>query len=151
MEKWARLKYQPGIALYEDEQRVTGSKKHIEIAKKAADESIVLLKNEGVLPLSKDCKLALFGKASYEYVKGGGGSGDVHCRYIHSLYDGLKIRKAEVFEPLIDLYKNELKKQYDEGIVPGMTEEVSVPEALFDQAVEFTDTALVVINRFSAC
>ena len=149
MEKWARLKYQPGIALYEDGQRVTGSKGHIEIARKAADESIVLLKNDGALPLSKNTKLALFGKASFEYVKGGGGSGDVYCKYIHSLYDGLKIRKVEVFEPLIDLYKDELKKQYDEGIVPGMTEEVAVPEALFDKAGEFTDTALIVINRFS--
>ena len=149
MEKWARLNYQPGIPLYEGTDRVTGSMRHIVISKKAADEGIVLLKNDGALPVSSGTPLALFGKASYEYVKGGGGSGDVYCKYVHSLYDGLKLRGARVFEPLIEFYQQELEKQYEEGLVPGMTDEVEIPTELFDRACSFTDTAIIVINRFS--
>ena len=51
---------------------------HIALSKEAAKEGMVLLKNEGeVLPLKKGSKVALFGKAAFDYVKGGGGSGDV--------------------------------------------------------------------------
>ncbi len=149
MQKWARLLYQPGIPLYGD-TRVTGSREHIDISKRAADEGIVLLKNEGILPLSDNSRIALFGKASVEYVKGGGGSGDVYCKYIHSLYDGLKIRGAEVFEPLIDVYKEDMERQHGElKRVPGMTAEVKISKDLVKSAREFTDTAVIVFNRFS--
>ena len=51
---------------------------HHDFAKHVADESIVLLKNENnALPLKKGTRVALFGKATIEYIKGGGGSGDV--------------------------------------------------------------------------
>ena len=39
---------------------------------------MVLLKNnEGLLPFAKGTKLALFGKGTFDYVKGGGGSGGI--------------------------------------------------------------------------
>ena len=149
MKKWARLLYQPNLPLYED-KKVTGSKEHIAISKAAADEGIVLLKNEkDILPLSADKPLALFGKASVEYIKGGGGSGDVFCKYIHSLYDGLKIRNVKVYEPILELYREDIEKQYKVGRAPGMTSEVDIPDNLLKEAREFTDTALIVINRFS--
>ena len=57
---------------------------------------MVLLKNNGsILPLKKGGKLALFGKGIYDYVKGGGGSGDVSCEYIKGLADGLKEKEKE--------------------------------------------------------
>lgn len=34
--------------------------------------------------------MALFGKGTFDYVKGGGGSGDVTVAYITNLYEGLK-------------------------------------------------------------
>lgn len=38
---------------------------------------MVLLKSEdGTLPLAKGEKVALFGKATIEYIKGGGGAGE---------------------------------------------------------------------------
>jgi beta-glucosidase len=148
MQKWARFNYQPGLPLYGD-TRVTGSAKHIEVSRKAALEGMVLLKNDGALPLSPDKKLVLLGKASVDYVKGGGGSGDVHCAYIHSLYDGLKNKGVEVFEPLISFYKEEMQSQYDMGRVPGMTAEPALSDAMVKEAAAFSDTALVVISRFS--
>lgn len=78
MQKWTRVMYQPNIPLGENGEKVTASKKHIALSKEAAKEGMVLLKNEGdLLPLAKGSKVALFGKASFDYVRGGGGSGEV--------------------------------------------------------------------------
>ena len=150
MEKWARLLYQPALPLYEG-RRVTASPEHIGIARRAAAEGMVLLKNtDSALPLNPTGKVVLIGKASVEYIKGGGGSGDVSCAYARSLYEGLKFCGAKPFEPLADFYRNELKKQYEEGFIPGMTAEPEVPDELLAAATDFSDTAVMVINRYSA-
>ncbi len=148
MQKWARLNYQPGLPLYGD-TRITGSRKHIEVSRNAAREGMVLLKNDGTLPLNKNTKLVLLGKAAVDYVKGGGGSGDVHCAYVHSLYDGLKAQGVKVYEPLISFYKEEMEKQYNMERVPGMTGEVIPKDSMIQEASAFSDTAIVLISRFS--
>lgn len=154
MAKWIRHLYQPCLPLGEDGKRVTGSAEHIELSRKAAGEGMVLLKNENeVLPFAKGTKLALFGKACVDYVKGGGGSGDVTIKYARSLYEGLKIKESEgklaVFDKLADYYSTEIKKQYDKGFAPGMTQEVEIPADLMDQAAAFADVAVITICRFS--
>lgn len=150
MEKWARLLYQPALPLYEG-KRVTSCPEHIDIARRAAAEGMVLLKNTGsALPLDKGKKVVLLGKASIEYIKGGGGSGDVSCAYVRSLCDGLKFRGVKIHEPLTDFYKKEIQKQYEAGYIPGMTPEPSVPDELLEEASGFSDTAILVINRYSA-
>lgn len=64
---------------------------HGEIARRAAEEGIVLLKNEEhMLPLKKGSKLALFGSGASRTVKGGTGSGDVNERKSISIFEGLK-------------------------------------------------------------
>ncbi|MCQ2463307.1 MAG: glycoside hydrolase family 3 C-terminal domain-containing protein, partial [Clostridia bacterium] len=78
-------------------------------------QSVVLLKNsEKALPLKKGEKVALLGKTTLEYVKGGGGSGDVHCPYIRNVYDGMTGKqregKIEIYLPLIDFYRGYLEK-----------------------------------------
>ena len=86
----------------------------------------MLLKNAGkILPLAKGSRLALFGKGVFDYVKGGGGSGDVTVSHVRNLYDGLKEEKglAEIYEPLADFYRENVKEQYAGGAVPGMTVE----------------------------
>ena len=148
MKKWSRLLYQPALPL-NGEKRVTGCHEHIELSRKAAEEGMVLLENDGALPISKAKPVALFGKGTVDYVKGGGGSGDVYCKYVHSLYDGLKAKGVSIYEPLINFYRAEIEKQYDMGRVPGMTAEPEVSEMLLKGATEFTDTAIIVINRFS--
>ncbi len=63
---------------------------HGKLARKAAAEGIVLLKNEGILPLKKDMAVALLGCGAEKTVKGGIGSGDVNNRKNISIYQGLK-------------------------------------------------------------
>ncbi|MDE7454641.1 MAG: glycoside hydrolase family 3 C-terminal domain-containing protein, partial [Clostridia bacterium] len=63
--------------------------KHREIARQTAVEGMVLLKNDGVLPL-KEKDLAVFGAGVRMTVKGGTGSGDVQERYSVNVEDGLK-------------------------------------------------------------
>lgn len=63
---------------------------HRELARKAAQESIVLLKNENnVLPV-KPCKIALYGAGASMTVKGGTGSGEVNERYTVTILQGLE-------------------------------------------------------------
>lgn len=151
MNKWTRVLYQPNRPLKEDGY-VTASKEHIALSKEAAGEGMVLLKNNNnLLPLKKGAKIALFGKGSFDYVKGGGGSGDVTVSYVHNLYDGLKMQNgyADIYEPAADFYREDVKLQYENGAVPGMTREPELPQEIVDGARAFTDTAVVVISRFS--
>ena len=152
MNKWSRFKFTPNLPLGANGERVTGSKAHIELSKEAAKEGMVLLKNENnVLPLAAGSKVALFGKGTFDYVKGGGGSGDVTVAYIRNLYEGLKLQKEKIsiFEELCDYYRNDIKKQYAAGAVPGMTIEPDVPAELLNKAQAYTDTAIISICRYS--
>ena len=116
MDKFARFRYQPCIPLGEDGRCVTASEKHTQLSRKAAGEGMVLLKNENkALPLARGEKIALFGKATIEYIKGGGGSGDVHTKYIRNIFEGFKLKenegKVSVFMPLVDFYKDYVEKE----------------------------------------
>lgn len=60
------------------------------LARKAAAEGMVLLKNNGVLPVSPDTPVALFGAGAAHTVKGGTGSGDVNERECISIRAGME-------------------------------------------------------------
>lgn len=152
MQKWTRVMYQPNIPLGENGEKVTACKAHIALSKEAAKEGMVLLKNDkNLLPLARGSKVALFGKASFDYVRGGGGSGEVTVSYARNLYEGLTLLKdkVSVFEELSAFYRDDVKAQYQQGRVPGMTVEPEVPVELLKKARAYTDTAIITICRFS--
>lgn len=152
--KWQRIRYMPQIPLGEGGRRVTGSAEHIALSRIAAQAGMVLLKNEKeLLPLESGAKLAVFGKAQADYVKGGGGSGDVTAAYGRSLAAGLAVKEGEgklsLFTPLTAFYEKDVREQYAAGAEPGRTKEPALPPQLLAQARAFTDTALITICRFS--
>lgn len=63
---------------------------HSRLARELATEGIVLLKNENLLPLKADTRMALLGSGCEYTVKGGIGSGDVNNRENISIYRGIK-------------------------------------------------------------
>ncbi|MCM1181894.1 MAG: glycoside hydrolase family 3 C-terminal domain-containing protein [Roseburia sp.] len=152
MQKWTRVQYQPNIPLGENGEKVTACKAHIALSKEAAKEGMVLLKNDGnLLPLAKGSRVALFGKASFDYVRGGGGSGEVTVSYARNLYEGFGLLKdkVQIFEELSAFYRDNVKAQYQAGRVPGMTIEPEVSAELLKRARAYTDTAVIAICRFS--
>ena len=149
MKKWTRAIYQPNLPLRNGE-RVTASPVHIALSRQAAREGMVLLKNNGnLLPLAPGSRIALFGKGCFDYVKGGGGSGDVTVDYVHNLYDGLKGVGAAIYEPLADYYRDYVSGRYKAGDVPGLMEEPALPEELLAAAATEADVAVITFSRFS--
>ena len=72
-------------------------KKHRQIAREAAAEGIVLLKNEDhVLPLKEGSAVALYGAGAGRTIKGGTGSGDVNERERVSIWQGMKNAGYEI-------------------------------------------------------
>ena len=134
--------------------RVTACPEHIGLARRAAREGSVLLKNEGgVLPFSLGARLAVFGKAQHDYVKGGGGSGDVTTAYVRTVWDGLVQKEQEgklsLFRPLSEFYRSFVEQQYAAGLQPGGLPEPVLPDGLLEQARRSADTAVLVFCRFS--
>jgi beta-glucosidase len=65
-------------------------KSNMERARKIASQGMVLLSNNGVLPLKNVQKIALFGNGARHTVKGGTGSGDVNSRMVVNVEQGLE-------------------------------------------------------------
>ena len=71
-------------------------KKHIEYFEENAHESILFLKRNNAFPISKTCRVALFGNGARKTIKGGTGSGDVASRYFVNIETGLEQAGFEV-------------------------------------------------------
>jgi beta-glucosidase len=80
-------------------------KGHAQIVRQVAGEGMVLLRNEGTLPLTTAKKIALFGNISYDLIAGGTGSGDVNKAYMISLDKGLANANYTIHADLAASYK----------------------------------------------
>ena len=127
---------------------------HAAIAREAAEEGIVLLKNDlATLPLAKGQVAALFGVGSYQLLAGGTGSGHVHRPYIIGLDEGLRNEGITLYEPLAARYgehiqANPPKQSFTSKMLgsPG-SPEMSVPRTAIEEAAAGADLAIVTISR----
>ena len=89
---------------------------HRAVARRAAADGMVLLKNEdGLLPFAQGAKLALYGAGVVATIKGGTGSGDVNSRETVSVYEGLKDAGYVIAnEAWIDAYRTCYQKAREE-------------------------------------
>ena len=80
----------------ETDQISEREKRNREISRMAAAQGMVLLENDGILPLKVGAKLALFGRGARQTIKGGTGSGDVNSRDVVSVDQGLRNAGFEI-------------------------------------------------------
>lgn len=114
-EKWSRYKYNLTTNIGSNDERLTGCNKHIELSRKVATEGMVLLENNGLLPLKKDTSISLFGIGNIDYVKCGGGSGIVYSEYTRNIFEGFKLKfdKIKIYEPVSKYYYQHLCQNID--------------------------------------
>ncbi len=154
MKRFSHFLHQPNIPLGKDGRLATGSEEHIALSHDAACEGMVLLKNDNhVLPLAAGKKIAVFGTAQFDYVRGGGGSGDVTTAYTRNIYEGFKLKEEEglvkIYEPVSAFYSDSVTKQKKEKGANFRAEQPELTEALLADAAAFTDTAVLTLCRYS--
>ena len=79
-----------------DEQATPQEEAARQVSRQAAAEGMVLLKNDGALPLRAGARVALLGLGARHPIKGGTGSGDVNSRDVISVDQGLREAGFEV-------------------------------------------------------
>lgn len=132
-------------------------KGNAQIAREAAAEGMVLLKNNSdALPLKASANIALFGNTSYDMVTGGTGSGDVNEAYSVSLLDGLKNagftandELASTYMAFIEDAKAKRPRPPMAFMLPPPIAERVVPTDEITKLAGSTDLALVTIGRNS--
>jgi beta-glucosidase len=130
-------------------------KKNAAVARAAAADGMVLLKNEGkTLPLANGKKVAAFGNTSYSLIAGGTGSGDVNKAYVTSIAKGLTTAGFTVEAQLSSLYGQYLKAEKaklpkNKGLLDPapVIAEMPLDAAVLQQQAQQADLALVTIGR----
>ncbi len=132
---------------------------HAQVARKAAAEAMVLLRNEdNTLPVASGKKVALFGISSLDFVAGGTGSGNVNKAYVVNMKEGLENAGFTVDQALMNFYQAQL--DYNRalaaltsaggrgfGFGSAKAAEVAIPEAAVNNEARNNDLAIVVIGR----
>lgn len=144
-------------------------KRNMERSRRIAAQGMVLLQNDGTLPLKTKGKIALYGNGARCTVKGGTGSGDVNSRFVVNVEQGLEDAGFEITtKAWMDRYDEALTKKRAEYIEAfreyaqkekgqafwylfynPFKEPVMCPIEQGDITADETDTAIFVISRNS--
>ena len=136
------------------------------LVRSLAGECMVVLENDGALPLGKEERtIVLYGSGARNTVKGGTGSGDVNSREVVNIYEGLKAegfnilsddwldRYDKTLEDATNAYMADINEKASKQHVPPIMIMFSTPfvapdEELITQ-VKDADIAIYVISRNS--
>ncbi|MBR3928766.1 MAG: glycoside hydrolase family 3 protein [Clostridia bacterium] len=147
-----------GNGLMQEETHASGSdtatKEISEIARKVAAQSCVLLENNGVLPLKKRDKIAVFGRCQLDWFYVGYGSGgDVNPPYRVNLMEGLENAGVLFDKEVAETYKAWVNTDANKadhgwwGHWPMSHPEMPLKAELVNAAAGRADTAVVVLGR----
>lgn len=135
------------------QKRILDWNEYCEVSAKAAAEGIVMLKNNGVLPLDRDKEIAVFGRIQLHYYKSGTGSGGmVNVSHVISIPEGLRslgIRLNEQLYNIYDEWDGTHPFDFGEGwgTEPWSQQEMPLTDEITAQAAKTSDTAVVIIGR----
>ena len=136
-------------------------KAHAAVTRQSAVEGMVLLENNGVLPLASEIsRVALFGTTSYDFIAGGTGSGNVNRAYTVSLLEGLRNAGYAIDAELEKTYTKYIKEETERlnpksddpmaMFMPKIRAGEFVPSArLLDKMVRTNDVAIITLGRNS--
>ncbi|MBE6636061.1 MAG: glycosyl hydrolase [Ruminococcaceae bacterium] len=119
----------PVAEAVENEPREFSAEEHHALARKCAEESIVLLENDGILPLGADKKIAVIGDFAKQPRYQGAGSSQVNPIKLECLYDCLTERGLDITAYAKGFDKNSTKPD----------------RALIDEAISVAGAADVVL------
>ena len=150
-------------------EKTEREEKNMQLVRKRAGECMVLLENDGVLPLKKIGKIALYGAGARHTIKGGTGSGDVNSREVINVEQGLVDAGftittnawldayAKLLKTAHAAHQAEINRLAEENHQPPFIIEFERPfkepdlQAITEEDVKAsdTDTAILVISRNS--
>ena len=128
-------------------------KAHAEVARKAAEESIILFKNEGTLPLNGNEKVALYGISSVDFVGIGTGSGWVNTEHIANMQEAMTEVGFILDENLAEYYRlcyatqNTTEKMNGNSIDKRHRPEPAVTAQAIERQAATNDVAVFVLGR----
>ena len=130
---------------------------HAKLVREAAPEGMVLLENNGVLPLQGVKKVALYGTGSYDFIAGGTGSGNVNKPYIRNVAEGLADNGFEVNQDIQKWYEQYIAyakttNKNNGGLSGVLLGEAVIPEMAvnrdyFERMEPQTDIAIFTLSR----
>ncbi len=123
-----------------------------ELIRSSANEGMVLLKNEGILPIKEDKTVSLFGRCQRDYFYVGYGSGgDVNAPYFVNPVEGLENAGIKLNKSLVQTYKiwcekNPVSHGYW-GHWPMNYPEMPVTAEIANASAQKSDIAVVILGR----
>lgn len=127
--------------------------KYLETSARAVSGGIVMLKNDGALPLKQGGTAAVFGRIQLHYYKSGTGSGGmVNVSKVIGITDGLLDAGYKLDEQLLTAYREwDEQNPFDHGEgwggEPWSQKEMPLTDELVDSAASRADAAIVIIGR----
>ena len=131
-------------------------KAHAQVARKAAEESIILLRNEcNTLPLKGSEKVALYGINSVDFWSVGTGSGYVHTEHVANMQEAMTAAGFTLDENLAEYYRlyqasqSTTEKMEGKNIDKRHRQEPTVSLKAIERQVQDNDVAVFVLGRMS--